>query len=69
MAVVKIVNLLGSSTESWDDAIGKAVSEASKTINNITGVEVVNTTGTVKDGRITEYKANVNVAFAVDPDR
>ncbi len=69
MPVVKIVNLLGSSTTSWDDAISQAVQEASKTIDNITGVEVLNTTGVIRDGKITEYKANVNVAFAVDPNR
>lgn len=69
MAVVKILNLLGSSTQSWDDAVNQAVVEASKTIDNITGVEVLNTTGMVKNGKIVEYKANVNVAFAVDPNR
>lgn len=69
MTVVKILNLLGSSSQNWDDAIGQAVSEASKTIDNITGVEILNTTGVVKDGKIIEYKANVNVAFAVDPNR
>lgn len=69
MSVVKIVNLLGSSTNSWEDAVSQAVQEASKTINNITGVEVLNTTGVISNGRITEYKANVNVAFSVDPNR
>lgn len=69
MPVVKIVNLLGSSTKGWEDAVNEAVSEASKTIDDITGVEVLNTTAVVKDGRITEYKANVNVAFAVDTAR
>ena len=69
MTVVKILNLLGSSNQSWDDAISQAVSEASKTIDNISGVEILNTTGIVKEGKIVEYKANVNIAFAVDPNR
>jgi len=69
MGVVKVLNLVADSKESWQDAIEKAVSEASKTVENITGVEVINTTGSVRDGRIIEYKANVNVAFYVDPNR
>ena len=69
MPVVKIVNLLGSSTKDWGDAVNQAVTEASKTIDNITGVEVLNTTAAVRDGKIIEYKANVNVAFAVDSNR
>lgn len=69
MSVVKILNLLGSSNQSWDDAVNQAVGEASKTIDNLTGVEVLNTTGVVKAGKIVEYKVNVNVAFAVDPNR
>lgn len=65
MAVAKVLNLVGDSVISWQDAIENAVNEASKTVENITGVEIINTTGTVKDGKIVEYKANVNVAFRV----
>jgi flavin-binding protein dodecin len=68
MAVVKIVNMLGSSKKSWHDAVDQAVQEASKTITNITGIEVLNTTGVVKDGRVVEFKANVNVAYALDSE-
>lgn len=66
MAVVKVLNLIGTSNKGWDDAVDQAIAEAAKTVDNITGVEVVNTTGAVKDGKIVEYKANVNVAFLVD---
>jgi flavin-binding protein dodecin len=66
MAIVKVLNLVGGSNVSWQDAIETAVSEASKTVDNITGVEVVNTTATVDHGKIVEYKANVNIAFKVD---
>ena len=44
----------------------QAVLDASKTIENIVGVEVLNNTATVNnDGKITNYRANVNVAFKV----
>ncbi|AEF17244.1 protein of unknown function DUF1458 [Thermoanaerobacterium xylanolyticum LX-11] len=66
MAVVKILNVVGDSTKSWDDAIQNAVAEASKTVNNISGIEVLNQTANVKDGKIVEYKANIQIAFRVD---
>lgn len=69
MAVVKVLNLVGDSTVSWQDAIEKAVAEAAKTVDNITGIEVVNQTANVKDGKIVEYKANIQVAFRVDNNK
>lgn len=63
---VKIVELLGESDKSWKDAVERAVSEASKEIPNITGVEIYNLTAGVENGRLTEFKANVKVAYADD---
>jgi flavin-binding protein dodecin len=61
--VVKVMDLVGESTNSWDDAIKGAVQQASQTVNNITGVEVANLTAGVRDGQIFEYKANVRIAY------
>ncbi|NLJ25921.1 MAG: dodecin domain-containing protein [Firmicutes bacterium] len=67
MTVVKVVELVGESTTGWEDAVQAAVREASRTIRNITGVHVKNITGTVDtEGNIVEFKANVELAFAVD---
>lgn len=66
MTVVKVIELVGESKESWQDAIEKAVQEASKTVHGISGVEVLNMTANVDSGKIVEYKADVQVAFAVD---
>jgi dodecin len=63
--VAKVIELVGRSKVGWDDAANNAVVEASKTVTNITGVEVINCTGTVTDGKITDYKANVKVAFGL----
>jgi len=60
---IKIASIIGESQESFEAAVASAVSEASKTNKNITGVEVLNLTANVENGRIVEYKANVNVAF------
>jgi flavin-binding protein dodecin len=69
MALVNVIELVADSTRSWDEAVQTAVAEAAKTVRHITGVEVVNFTATVENGRISHYRANVNVAFAVEPDR
>lgn len=68
-SVVKVLELVGESERDWDDAVRNAVAEAAKTVRNITGIEVCNMTANVRDGRISEYRANVKVAFVVDPDR
>lgn len=65
MTAVKIIKVLGTSSESWQDAAREAVSEASETVNDISGVEVEDHTAVVEDGTITEYKATVEVAFPV----
>ncbi|NLN07973.1 MAG: dodecin domain-containing protein [Firmicutes bacterium] len=65
MTVVKVVELVGESKIGWEDAVKKAVADAAKTIDNITGVHVENLTANVQDGDIVEYKANVKVAFGV----
>ena len=69
MTVVKVLELVGESPSSWQEAAQNAVVEAAKTVDNITGVEVYNLTANVDNGRIVEYKANVKVAFAVDNKR
>ena len=65
MTAVKIVKILGTSTESWEDAAHEAVSQASETIQHISGVEVADWTAEVEDGVIKEYKTTVEVAFPV----
>ncbi len=65
--VVKVIELVGQSESSWENAVQAAVKEAAKTVRGITGVEVLNWTGAVNDaGDITGYRANVQVAFKVD---
>jgi flavin-binding protein dodecin len=68
MTAVKIIKVLGTSTESWEDAAREAVSEASKTVDNISGIEIQDHTANVEDGSISEYKATVEVAFPVRDD-
>ena len=66
MTVVKIVELIGSSPNSWEEATGNAVKEAAKTVRNIKGVDVKRYTAKVKENKIVEYRAVVKIAFVVD---
>jgi dodecin len=63
--VAKIIELVGSSPRNWNEAVNDAVREASKTIDDITGVEATNFTANIENGKITEYKADVQIAFSV----
>lgn len=65
--VVKVTELVGSSAESFSDAVRRAVKGASKSIRNISGVEVISSTADVgPDGELSLYKVNVKVAFLVE---
>lgn len=65
MTVIKVVEVVGESKSSWDDAVKDAVRQASKTVQNISGVEIYNLTGNVSGGDVIEYKANCKIAFPV----
>lgn len=64
--VIKVIELVGVSPNSWSDAARKAVAEASRTVHGITGVDVLHSTAVVEDGEIKEYHVNVKIAFVVE---
>ena len=66
MAVIKTIDLVGVSTESWRDAAVQALTEASKTIRGISGMEVLDTSCTVADGAIDEYLTHVRIKFRIE---
>ena len=68
MTVVKIVELIGSSPNGWEEAAGNAVKEAAKTIRNIKGVDLKRCTAKVEKNEIVEYRAVVKIAFIVDKE-
>lgn len=65
MSVLKVVELLSSSTESWEDAARKAVAKASETLNGIRSVYIKEQSATVRDGKIEEFRVNVKLTFEV----
>ena len=66
MSVVKILELIGSSPDGWNEAVQNAVTEAAKTVKNIKGVHVKRCTAKVEDNKIVKYNANVKIAFIVE---
>lgn len=65
MAIVKIIEVIGSSETSFDDAVQNAVTEVSKTIRNIDSVFVKDMKAHVADGKITSYGVICKVSFRV----
>ncbi|MEO7556893.1 MAG: dodecin family protein [Acidimicrobiales bacterium] len=64
--VVKVIELVGSSPQSFSDAVRNAVSTASRTVRNITGVDVLSSNASVENGEIKLYKVQVKIAFVLD---
>ncbi len=66
MAVIKTIDLVGVSTDSWRDAAQQALDEASRTLRNVTGFDVLETSAVVEDGQIAEYHTHVRIKFRLE---
>lgn len=65
MSVLKVVEILGNSKVSWEDAVQQVVNEASKTIQNIKSVYIQDMQAMVENNKIVEYRVNAKVTFAI----
>ncbi len=59
----KLIELVGTSAERYEDAIANAINQASKTLKAISWYEVVQMRGAVNDGNVTEYQVILKVGF------
>ena len=68
--VAKIVEIVGTSNKSWEDAAKVAIDEARKTIRGIRGIKIKDMTARVDPdtGRLVEYRTSVNLSFGVMVD-
>ena len=66
MTVEKHIIVKGSSNISWKDAIVQTINEASKTINYLSEVKVIDQTATIQDGKISEYFVDIELTFFID---
>ncbi len=69
MTVVKIIELIGSSSKDWEDAAKNALAEAALTIKNIKSIYVKSCKAKVENNKIVEYRAVVKIAFVVQREK
>ena len=63
----KLVELVGSSPNSTDEAIRNAVAKASATVKHIDWFQVIETRGHVQDGRVAHFQVTLKVGFRIEP--
>jgi len=68
MTTVKTIEVIGSSKVSWDDAAKNALKDASKTIRNISGMEIIGQNAKVENGMISEYRTVMRIAFIYEQE-
>ena len=66
MAVIKTIDLVGVSSESWRDAAHQALQEAAKTLRGIEGMDILETSALVGDDQIKEYQTHVRIRFRIE---
>ena len=66
MSVIKTIDLVGVSSESWRDAAQQALAEAAKTIRGIDGMDILETSAVVADNQISEYHTHVRIRFRIE---
>ncbi len=62
-SIYRVTEVIGTSAESWEDATRHAVETAAKSLRDLRVGEIVKLDVTVEDGRITQYRARVNISF------
>ncbi|MEO2052756.1 MAG: dodecin family protein [Allomuricauda sp.] len=68
MAVLKVIEILGNSPVSFEDAVQNIINESAKTVRNIKSVYVQDMQVLVKDNKINEYRVNAKVTFGIEED-
>lgn len=63
--MLKVIEVLSNSNESWEDATAKAVKKASKSVKGIRSVFVQSQSAVVEDGEVSEYRVNLKLTFEV----
>lgn len=66
MSTVKVIEIIASSEKSFDDATRNALTEASKSVNNIQSIYVKEMKAKVENNKITSFRVNAKVSFIVD---
>jgi hypothetical protein len=62
-SIYRVTEVIGTSTESWEDAARNAVEVAARSLRDLRVGEIVRLDVTIEDGRVTHYRARVNISF------
>ena len=65
----KHLMITGSSKVSWKDAVIQTIVEASRTLDYLTGISILNQRAKINENRIVEYYVDVDLTFMIDRDR
>lgn len=68
-SVYKVIELIGTSTESWEKAAAAAVARASKTVRDLRIAEVAQLDMQLKNGKVEFYRARLRVSFKYEPGK
>lgn len=69
MDIKKHLIITGNSTVAWKDAIVKAIAEASKTIDYLTEVKIIEQRASISGDKISEYFVDLDISFSIDLNR
>ena len=67
-SVYKIIELVGSSPTSWEEAVNNAVVKASASLRDLRICEVIKLDTKIENGKITAYRARVQLSFKYESD-
>jgi flavin-binding protein dodecin len=65
-SIYRVTEVIGTSTKSWEEASKNAVETAAKTLRDLRVGEVVKLDLTIEKGKVTSYRARVNISFKYD---
>jgi flavin-binding protein dodecin len=66
MSIVKVIEILAESKESWEDATRQALEEASKTVHNIRSIYIKDMQAVVENNKITWFRINAKISFELE---
>ena len=67
-SVYKVIELVGTSSESWEEAARAAVERAGKTLRDLRVAEIAELDMQLKDGKVSAFRARVKVSFKFEGD-
>jgi flavin-binding protein dodecin len=64
-SIAKVIEVIAESEKSWDDAVKNAVTEAAKTVENITEVWISSMKAVVENNKVTKYRITARLTFVL----